>query len=84
MTLNLPTKSNAFKKTTQPHPLDRMEYSGCVLGNEIYLLGGMSVDENDQVIGKNYSFLFIIIIIIIILKLLLIRSVYSMIFGPLT
>ena len=31
------------------HPLNRLDYGGCVLGNEVLLLGGMTVDANDQV-----------------------------------
>ena len=37
------------KEDDENHPLSRMEYSGCILGNEIFILGGMFIDEGDQV-----------------------------------
>ena len=43
--------SNIFtaKESDENHPLSRMEYSGYLLGNEIFILGGMFIDENNQV-----------------------------------
>ena len=37
------------KEGDEKHPLSRMEYSGCLIGNEIFILGGMFIDEGDQV-----------------------------------